>query len=119
MIRVSGDASVAGQIRQTEDGRLECHFPDRMVLIANHQVSYITLDLLLGLTLSSYIQTGSTYGGLHTPTSHTCMVTSTLLPKSLSNGCLSLGGACSSMALYSCHASSQKINREWHIVCDS
>lgn len=37
-VRVSGDESVRGQLRQTEDGRLECDFPDRMVLIANHQI---------------------------------------------------------------------------------
>lgn len=37
-IRISGDESVAGQIRPTEDGGVECHFPERMVLIANHQV---------------------------------------------------------------------------------
>lgn len=35
-VRISGDASVAGQIRGGT--RLELHFPDRMVLIANHQV---------------------------------------------------------------------------------
>ena len=38
MVRISGDASVAGQLRKTPDGRVECHFPDRMVMIANHQV---------------------------------------------------------------------------------
>lgn len=38
MVRLSGDASVAGQLRKTQDGRVECHFPDRMVMIANHQV---------------------------------------------------------------------------------
>jgi lysocardiolipin and lysophospholipid acyltransferase len=37
-IRVSGDESVRGQLRQTEDGRLECSFPERLVLIANHQI---------------------------------------------------------------------------------
>ncbi|KAF2205179.1 acyltransferase-domain-containing protein [Delitschia confertaspora ATCC 74209] len=37
-IRVSGDESVRGQLRQMEDGRLECDFPERMVLIANHQI---------------------------------------------------------------------------------
>jgi hypothetical protein len=35
---VSGDESVRGQLTKTEDGRLECHFPERMILIANHQV---------------------------------------------------------------------------------
>ena len=37
-MRVSGDESVRGQLRKTDDGRLECDFPERMVLIANHQV---------------------------------------------------------------------------------
>lgn len=35
---VSGDESVRGQLTKTEDGRLECHFPERLILIANHQV---------------------------------------------------------------------------------
>lgn len=38
MIRVSGDESVVGQLKRTADGRLECHFPERLVMIANHQV---------------------------------------------------------------------------------
>lgn len=37
-MRISGDASVRGQLRKTEDGRIECDFPERMVLISNHQV---------------------------------------------------------------------------------
>lgn len=37
-IRISGDASVADQIRKTEDGLVEFSFPERMVMIANHQV---------------------------------------------------------------------------------
>lgn len=37
-IRISGDQSVAGQIHRTLDGRVEFDFPDRMVMIANHQV---------------------------------------------------------------------------------
>jgi hypothetical protein len=37
-MRVSGDASVRGQLRKTEDGRLECDFPERMVQVSNHQV---------------------------------------------------------------------------------
>lgn len=41
VIRVSGDASVAGQLSMTADGRVECAFPERMVLIANHQVSSV------------------------------------------------------------------------------
>ncbi|KAF2841588.1 acyltransferase-domain-containing protein [Patellaria atrata CBS 101060] len=38
MIRVSGDESVRGQLKQTPDGRLECDFPERLVMIANHQI---------------------------------------------------------------------------------
>ncbi|KAI9155103.1 putative acyltransferase [Paramyrothecium foliicola] len=37
-IRVSGDASVAGQIKPTADGGVEFNFPERMVMIANHQI---------------------------------------------------------------------------------
>ncbi|KAH7087383.1 acyltransferase-domain-containing protein [Paraphoma chrysanthemicola] len=37
-VRVSGDESVRGQLKKTEDGRLECDFPERMVLISNHQI---------------------------------------------------------------------------------
>ncbi|CAK7271065.1 hypothetical protein SEPCBS57363_004424 [Sporothrix epigloea] len=37
-IRISGDESVAGQIRKTRDGRVEFDFPERMVMIANHQI---------------------------------------------------------------------------------
>lgn len=36
--RISGDKSVRGQIRLREDGMLECDFPERIVLIANHQI---------------------------------------------------------------------------------
>jgi 1-acyl-sn-glycerol-3-phosphate acyltransferase len=37
-MRVSGDASVAGQMSLTKDGRVEFDFPERMVMIANHQL---------------------------------------------------------------------------------
>ncbi|KAL8706366.1 MAG: hypothetical protein Q9201_000574 [Fulgogasparrea decipioides] len=37
-IRVSGDASVRGQLVSTKDGRLETRFPERLVMIANHQL---------------------------------------------------------------------------------
>ena len=37
-IRISGDASVIGQIKQRPDGLVEFLFPERLVLIANHQV---------------------------------------------------------------------------------
>ncbi|RDW84685.1 putative 1-acyl-sn-glycerol-3-phosphate acyltransferase gamma [Coleophoma cylindrospora] len=38
VVRISGDASVAGQMRKTADGRVEFSFPDRLVMIANHQI---------------------------------------------------------------------------------
>ena len=38
VIRISGDKSVAGQIKKTRDGRVEFNFPERMIMIANHQV---------------------------------------------------------------------------------
>ncbi|ORY71389.1 acyltransferase-domain-containing protein [Pseudomassariella vexata] len=38
VIRVSGDASVAGQLSLTPDGRIEAKFPERLVMIANHQI---------------------------------------------------------------------------------
>lgn len=44
VVRISGDKSVAGQITKTKDGRVECHFPDRLVMIANHQVSCCCLS---------------------------------------------------------------------------
>jgi 1-acyl-sn-glycerol-3-phosphate acyltransferase len=37
-IRISGDAEVADQIRQTPDGLVQFSFPERMVMIANHQI---------------------------------------------------------------------------------
>ena len=40
-MRISGNESVRGQLRKTEDGRLECDFPERMVLISNHQVGIL------------------------------------------------------------------------------
>ncbi|KAI0199463.1 acyltransferase-domain-containing protein [Astrocystis sublimbata] len=38
LIRISGDASVAEQLSLTPDGRVQLDFPERMVLIANHQI---------------------------------------------------------------------------------
>ena len=38
VVRVSGDKSVRGQLLQTKDGRLETHFPERLVMITNHQL---------------------------------------------------------------------------------
>lgn len=41
IMRVSGDKSVRGQLLQTLDGNLLCDFPERLVMIANHQVNTI------------------------------------------------------------------------------
>jgi hypothetical protein len=43
-IRISGDASVADQIRKTDDGLVEFSFPERIVMIANHQVGKVLLS---------------------------------------------------------------------------
>lgn len=43
LMRISGDESVSGQIRKTADGRVEYRFPDRIVMIANHQVILVSL----------------------------------------------------------------------------
>ena len=37
-VRISGDSSVRGQLLKTTDGSLYCDFPERMILIANHQI---------------------------------------------------------------------------------
>ena len=38
VVRVSGDASIRGELQQSKDGRLVCGFADRAVVIANHQL---------------------------------------------------------------------------------
>ena len=38
-IRISGDESVAGQIEATPEGGVQFNFPERAIVIANHQVS--------------------------------------------------------------------------------
>lgn len=38
VVRVSGDASMKGQLFQMDDGTLKCNFPHRLVLMANHQL---------------------------------------------------------------------------------
>ncbi|KAH7309514.1 acyltransferase-domain-containing protein [Stachybotrys elegans] len=37
-VRISGDASVAGEIEPTEDGGVRFNFPERTILFANHQI---------------------------------------------------------------------------------
>lgn len=38
VVRVSGDKSVRGQLKQGTDDELLCTFPERLVMIANHQI---------------------------------------------------------------------------------
>jgi hypothetical protein len=38
-IRISGDESVRGQLKKAADGRLETDFPERVVIISNHEVN--------------------------------------------------------------------------------
>ena len=38
IVRISGDKSMNGLLRQKKDGLLECNFGDRVVLMANHQI---------------------------------------------------------------------------------
>ncbi|KAG8630986.1 hypothetical protein KVT40_000126 [Elsinoe batatas] len=38
IVRISGDSSMAGQLHVTPEGRVECAFPERLVLVANHQI---------------------------------------------------------------------------------
>jgi hypothetical protein len=64
-MRVSGDESVRGQMRKNKDGMMECDFPERMVLISNHQVR-LPKQPLMGqreLTPTRSTPTGSTSGG--------------------------------------------------------
>ena len=81
MVRISGDASVAGELRKTKDGRVECHFPDRMVMIANHQAC-MPFMVLNSANVCSYIPTGCTFGGSHTQTNLECTATSILSSRS-------------------------------------
>ncbi|POS86438.1 hypothetical protein EPUL_002648 [Erysiphe pulchra] len=38
VVRISGDSSVAGQLHTTKDGKVELLFPERLVMVANHQL---------------------------------------------------------------------------------
>lgn len=38
VVRISGDKSVRGQLSRTQDGFLQTDFPERLVMIANHQL---------------------------------------------------------------------------------
>lgn len=54
LIRISGDASVRGQLQKTSDGRLECDFPERIILLSNHQVYAAFRCLESELSLTGY-----------------------------------------------------------------
>jgi 1-acyl-sn-glycerol-3-phosphate acyltransferase len=64
-MRVSGDESVRGQLRKNKHGMMECDFPERVVLISNHQVRPSKQFLLddKELTLPRSTPIGSTFGG--------------------------------------------------------
>jgi lysocardiolipin and lysophospholipid acyltransferase len=38
IVRISGDKSVRGELLELVGGGLLCDFPERLILIANHQV---------------------------------------------------------------------------------
>lgn len=38
VVRISGDKSVRGQLLRSKDGRLQTNFPERLVMISNHQL---------------------------------------------------------------------------------
>lgn len=52
IIRLSGEAAIADQMRISQGGTLETTFPNRLVLMANHQVcfSHLHADQLRRLT---------------------------------------------------------------------
>jgi 1-acyl-sn-glycerol-3-phosphate acyltransferase len=50
VVRVSGDRSIPKQLFQNPDGTLQCKFPRRLVMMANHQVGHITIKLLEPVT---------------------------------------------------------------------
>lgn len=82
-IRVSAEPGVADELDLSKDGRLECSFPERLVLMSNHQVC---LYLLIWCReapishLSRFIRIGCICGGSATPTE--CTATSTSSSKS-------------------------------------
>ncbi len=72
-IRISGDASVADEMRKTEDGLVEFSFPERMVMIANHQVCWSTVFRVSAAdSPSRSTQTGFTFGGSAMRTAPRC-----------------------------------------------
>lgn len=45
-IRISGDATVMKQIEATPEGGVQFNFPERIVLIANHQVCTLPYQII-------------------------------------------------------------------------
>jgi len=77
-LHISGDESVKDQIRTRPDGRVECRFADRLVLIANHQVFENRLShcVYSNYVLGRCTTIGSTSGGPPTPPTSTAPSTS-------------------------------------------
>lgn len=46
-IIISGDESVKDEIKETPDGRVETHFAERIVFVANHLVRVDSLAALI------------------------------------------------------------------------
>ena len=64
---ITGDSSVEGQIRRTSEGKVIMDFPNRMVLIANHQVCMSNnIPAVMQVNNAndlSYTRTGLPFGG--------------------------------------------------------
>lgn len=83
VVRISGDASVAGELRRRKDGGVQLNFPDRLIMIANHQVRSHPLQQEDKSDNPSYTLTGYISGGRHTQIPPKCMGISTSSLKSL------------------------------------
>lgn len=92
-IRISGDASVAGQIQQDKFGIVTFKFPHRLILIANHQVCPVTsVQCWKTANMDRFILIGCIFGGSAISTHHQCMGTSSSSSRSLSSIYQSLAG---------------------------
>ena len=74
VVRISGDASVAGELRRRKDGGVQLNFPDRLIMIANHQVCVLFIQTDDDTDGFRYILTGYISGGRHTRIPPKCMV---------------------------------------------
>jgi hypothetical protein len=77
-VRITGDKSVQGQIKQLADGKVQLDFPERVVLISNHQVCLRILfhGHYADQPFYRSIPIGYSCGGL--PSQRKCMATSSL-----------------------------------------